>query len=304
MHTPRLGFALLVAAAMFPDATAAQAPAAGPTFDVVSVKPNAMQPGPGFAGMNMNQRPDGGLTMTRVPVMLLLTLAYQMPTADMVGLPDWASREFYDVTATASQSNPTIEDRQAMVRAMLADRFRLLAHRERREVPSFDLVLARDDGRLGTGLVKTETDCDAVMAARRKEAEEASRSGTPPPPPQRFDPNSPPPCFFGGMPNGIRGEATIANLASMLRTPAGRVVVDKTGLRGTYRVNLTFDFGATFRGPGRCAAVRRRAVGVHGRARAAGAAARPVAHRARRAGDRPARASDEKLSGFFLKPEA
>ena len=246
----RFAFGVVVAAALFPSATAGQAPPAGPTFDVVSVKPNAMQPGPGFAGMNMNLRPDGGLTMTRVPVMLLLTLAYQMSTADMVGLPDWASREFYDVTATASQSNPTLEDRQAMVRAMLVDRFRLLAHRERREVPSFDLVLGRDDGRLGTGLVKTETDCDAVMAARRKEAEEASRSGTPPPPPQGFDANSPPPCFFGGMPNGIRGEATIANLASMLRAPAGRVVVDKTGLRGTYRVNLTFDFGATFRGPG------------------------------------------------------
>jgi uncharacterized protein (TIGR03435 family) len=37
---------------------------------------------------------------------------------------------------------------------------------------------------------------------------------------------------------------TIGNLASMLRTPAGRVVVDKTGLRGWYRVTLTFDFAA------------------------------------------------------------
>jgi uncharacterized protein (TIGR03435 family) len=47
-----------------------------------------------------------------------------------------------------------------------------------------------------------------------------------------------------GRPNGVRGEMTIANLASMLRTPAGRVVVDKTGLRGWYRVTLAFDFAA------------------------------------------------------------
>lgn len=249
----RIAFVLFAAAAVLPAAIAlhAQAPAAGPTFDVVSVKPNLTQPGVGVAGAMMNQRPDGGLTMTRVPVMLILAMAYQpMSTADMVGLPDWASREFYDVTATSSLATPTMEDRQAMVRAMLADRFRLVAHRERREVPSFDLMLARNDGKLGTGLVKSETDCDAVLAALRKQAEEAVRTGAPPPPPQRFNSNSPPPCFFAGMPNGVRGEGTIGSLVSMLRSSAGRVVVDKTGLSGSYRVNLTFDLSTMLRGPG------------------------------------------------------
>jgi len=37
---------------------------------------------------------------------------------------------------------------------------------------------------------------------------------------------------------------TIDTLASMLRSPAGRVVVNKTGLKGTYRVALTFDFAS------------------------------------------------------------
>jgi uncharacterized protein (TIGR03435 family) len=247
----RVAFGSIAAAACFAIAVEAQAPPPGPTFDVVSVKRNVADPSAGFSGTMMNQRPDGGLTMTRVPAMLILAIAYQpMSTADMVGLPDWVSREYYDVTATSSFVNPTIEDRQAMVRAMLADRFRLVAHRERREVPSFDLVLARSDGKLGPGLVKSEIDCDAVMAARRKEAEESARSGAPLPPPQRFDPNSPPPCFMGGMPNGVRGEVTMASLVSMLRSPTGRLVVNKTGLSGTYRVNLTFDFSATLRGPG------------------------------------------------------
>jgi uncharacterized protein (TIGR03435 family) len=246
----RVALGSIAAAACFALAVHAQAPTPGPTFDVVSVKPNVTDPSSGLTGTGMNTRPDGGLTMTRVPVMLMLAIAYQpMPTADMVGLPDWASREFYDVTATASVANPTQEDRQAMVRAMLADRFRLLAHRERREVPAFDLMLARSDGKLGPGLVKTDTDCEAIIAALRKQADEAMRSGAPPPPPQRVDPNSPPPCFMAGVPNGMRGEVTIASLISMLRTPAGRVIVDKTGLTGTYRVNLTFDF-MTFRGPG------------------------------------------------------
>jgi len=167
-----------------------------------------------------------------------------------VGLPDWASREYYEVSATASLANPTPEDRSAMIRAMLADRFKLQAHRERREVPSFDLVVVRDDGRLGPGLVKIDTDCNAVLESRRAAAEAAAKAGGPPPPPERFDPDKPPPCSFVGMPNGIRAEGTIATLASMLRNSAGRVVVDKTGLSGTYRTRLTFDLFATIRAPG------------------------------------------------------
>ena len=216
---------------------------AGQTFDVVSVKPHRPTADAPVGGRVDTLRPDGGLTMSRVPVALLLALAYQpTSTADMVGLPDWASREYFDITATASVSNPSLEDRLAMVRAMLADRFRLQVHRERREVPSFDLVLARSDGKLGPGLVKSANDCEAFTAARRQEAETAARSGAPPPTSQRFDSGSPPPCLFAAMPNGVNGDVTIGTLASMLRSSAGRVVVDKTGLSGYYRVSLTFAF--------------------------------------------------------------
>lgn len=180
--------------------------------------------------------------MSRVSVALLIALAYQpMPTGDMVGLPEWATHEYFDIAATASLPRPTMEDRLTMVRAMLVDRFRLQVHRERREVPSFDLVLARNDGKLGPGLVKSENDCEAFMAARRKEAEAAALSGAPPVS-QQFDPGSPPPCLFAPMPNGVKGEVTMGNLASILRTCAGRVVVDRTGLSGFYRVSLTFAF--------------------------------------------------------------
>jgi uncharacterized protein (TIGR03435 family) len=247
----RVALALLVAASC-PIAIAGQTPTpapAGPTFDVVSIKP-ASDPR-GFPRGVMSMRPDGALTVTRGQVPLLLSLAYQMSTADMVGLPDWALREAFDIVATSSVVNPALEDRAAMVRAMLTDRFRMLAHIERREVPSFDLVLARSDGKLGAGLVKADTDCDAFFAARRKEAEAAVRAGTPPPPPQRFEPGAaPPPCILMPSSNGLRGEATMGTFTSALRGPAGRVVVDKTGLEGTYRMNLVFDVFATLRGPG------------------------------------------------------
>ena len=249
MRTFRV-LALLAAATLSHGAVRAQAPVAEATFDVVSVKPHVAGDVifPGFR--MMTQRPDGGLTMSRVPVAMILSVAYQpMSTADMVGLPEWATRDYYDISATSSLTNPTPEQRTAMVRAMLADRFHLVAHRERREVLSFDLLPTRNDGKFGAGLVKSDTDCDAMMAARRKEAETAARAGGPPPPPQLFDPNAPPPCMFVGMPTGLKGELTLGNLAAILRQAAGRVVVDKTGLSGYYRVNLTFAL-MPIQGPG------------------------------------------------------
>ena len=216
---------------------------AGQTFDVVSIKPHqAATGGAPLIGPSI-ARPDGGLTWSRVPVALLIGLAHRpISAADMVGLPDWASREYFDITATASLSNPTSEDRLAMIRAMLEDRFQLRVHRERREVPSYDLVLARADGKLGPELTKSENNCEAFMAARQKEAEAAARTGAPPPASQGFDSTSPPPCLFASLPNGIKGELTLGNLAGLLRNNTGRVVVNKTGLNGYYRVNLTFAF--------------------------------------------------------------
>ena len=54
------------------------------------------------------------------------------------------------------------------------------------------------------------------------------------------DPNVPPPCAISATPTGFKGDLTIDALASMLRGPSGRPVVNKTDLRGTYRLNLTF----------------------------------------------------------------
>ena len=96
----------------------AQAPPAGPTFDVVSIKPSPPQTGPTFRVNILTPRPDGGVTLTQTPVALLITRAYAgTNVADMVGLPAWASREFYDISATASMSSPTNDDRAAMMRA-------------------------------------------------------------------------------------------------------------------------------------------------------------------------------------------
>ena len=52
----------------------------------------------------------------------------------------------------------------------------------------------------------------------------------------------------------LEGETTMDSLATLLRVPAGRFVVNKTGLPGSYRVRMNFDSTAIRRGPGAASA--------------------------------------------------
>jgi len=236
MRTPCVALAL-IATALAHAVGHAQAPAQGPTFDVVSIRPNVPQ-GDQRAFPGMLQQLNGSLTMTRVTARLILSAAYPLAN-NMEGLPDWASRDLFDINATSTLTTTTADDRLTMMRAMLADRFHLLAHMERRDVPTFDLVLARADGRLGPGLTRPDLDCDVVAKARQAEAAEALKRGTVIPPPS-FDPNTRPVCSSFLTPTGIVGDMTMDRLASLLRPASGRPVVNKTGLTGIYRMNLMF----------------------------------------------------------------
>ena len=213
----------------------------GPTFDVVSIKRHAREPGPFGFTSTLIQRQDGGLTMTNVPAAILISRAYpSLSRVDVPGLPQWAMSERYDVSATSTLSRATVDDRVAMMRAMLADRFKLVVHIEKREQPVYDLILANSDGQLGPGLTSSAHDCAAKLEEQRDSVEWGVLLGPPP----DFDPKAPPPpCRFGLFaifPDRLEGETTMPMLALRLREPAGRLVVDKTGLVGSYRVKLTY----------------------------------------------------------------
>lgn len=252
--TLRLGLSVIVsilAVGAFTISVAGQAAPSGPTFDVVSVKRHVTPPGAGPVeqfNSTVRQRPDGGLTMLNIPAMTFVARAYATPPIDMVGLPDWARTERYDLEATASLSNPTPEQRATMIRRMLENRFKFIAHIENREQPVYDLVVARNDKRLGPSIKPSEADCIAKAAADRSAVE---ATGKPlPPPPGVFDRNAPPPpCSMRMDGDRMEGDATMENLARLLRPSAGRQVVDKTGLSGSYRVVLAFDRMAGLRGP-------------------------------------------------------
>jgi uncharacterized protein (TIGR03435 family) len=246
---PIAAVALLIAVATSDVLT--QAPAQspdGPTFDVVSIRRNTAGTNSGF-----NERPDGGFTVTNATVTGLIRRAYPAElAASIVGVPDWASSERFDVSATSSLAQATAADKIAMMRAMLADRFKLAAHIEPREQQVYDLVLARGDGRLGSGLKRYEEDidCEARMAAERAAAAAAKAASQAPP---RLDLNaSPPPCqiyFRGAQGSQMEGKIPMAGFAQILGGTAGRPVIDKTGLTGLYHIMMEYDRMAAIRGP-------------------------------------------------------
>jgi bla regulator protein blaR1 len=215
-----------------------QTSAAGPVFEVASIKPNNSGDGRVMLGL----QPGGRFTATNVPLRLLIRNAYQLQDFQIVGAPSWIGSERYDIVAKAEDGTP-IEtpslDRsgpsrvQLMMRALLAERFQLVVHNETRELPIYALVPARSDGKLGPDLHKSDTDCNAVLAAGQR-----GRGLAPPPPPQ---PGERLPCGIRiGMGNMTIGGAPLFQIANAIANFIGRTVVDKTGLSGNYDANLTW----------------------------------------------------------------
>ena len=60
-----------------------------------------------------------------------------------IGGPDWLGQERFDLAATIPSDGSAVQLPQ-MMRAMLADRFKMTMHRERREFPVYELRLAKD----------------------------------------------------------------------------------------------------------------------------------------------------------------
>jgi uncharacterized protein (TIGR03435 family) len=228
--------ALTAAALALPSAQQERSSDKPPQFEVASIKPNKSGDGRVMIGM----QPGGRFTATNVPLRMLIRNAYQLQDSQLVGGPDWITNERYDISAKAedgvvSGPQPPMGQPgpiQLMLRALLAERFKLVVHNEDREMPIFALVLNRPDGKLGPQLTKSDVDCAAMMGRGRGNG----RGPIPPP-----EPGQPMPCGIRiGFGNMAVGSAPMSQVAASLSQFAGRIVVDKTGLTGAYDMNLTW----------------------------------------------------------------
>ncbi len=196
-------------------------------FEAAVIRPNRS----GETGTFIGQRPGGQYVMTNGTIGLLLQNAYRPENREIIGAPAWVLSDRYDLQATANATT-TSDDLRLMLRALLVERLKLVAHLEAREEPAYFLVAARPDGRLGPQIARTTRDCAAVAAA--------NQAGLPRP---QLDPpaNGAPPC--GLQANGgelLGGGMTLDLLARNLGIRAGRPVFDRTGIDGYYDFTLKY----------------------------------------------------------------
>jgi uncharacterized protein (TIGR03435 family) len=242
------------------------------TFDVVSVKRSAPDAGGSMVGDGRGQ-----YQAINVPLRVTITNAWNLRDHQIVGAPDWLARDRFDILAKEPEGTFTDEQRRLMMQVLPIERFKLQAHVETREMPIYNLVLLRADGRPGPELKPTAVDCAAL---RKQRAGGGATPADPPRPIPNIDERVP--CnqrgFFG--PQGVTINAsgrTLEQIATTLGTYADRTVVNKTGLKGEYDMLLKFrpeaggpcavavDHGGPFVRPGHAGSRGSRAVGPEAR---------------------------------------
>jgi len=193
-------------------------------FDVVSVK---MHP-PDTKESRMQLLPDG-IRLSNLPVQDLIVQAYGLVLSDqIVGLPNWTNSERFDIEAKvaggdiAAFRTLTLDQVRSMGRPILTDRFEFAAHEEKRVLPLYALVVAKDGSKLKPSTLSTQ---DANARTGLIQMRHASNA------------NGATPALNELTARGV----TMDRLASTLSQQGlGRVVLDNTGLTDRYDFKLTW----------------------------------------------------------------
>jgi uncharacterized protein (TIGR03435 family) len=205
-------------------------------FEVASVRRNTS----GEFEQFVQRQPGGRLTIRNTPLRFLVRFAYMVHGFQIQGGPDWIDSARFDIIAQAEGDPQPVaagpDPLRLMLRTLLADRFKLVMHRETQDLPVFALTAARRDGTLGPRLRPAATDC----AAARVERQAIVRSGGTPPVPVG-GPDAPVTCGMRMGPGRLEtGGNPLSLLADGLAGLVQRVVVDRTGLEGNWDLELTY----------------------------------------------------------------
>lgn len=203
---------LLVAATARPSG---QAEATAPRFEVASIKENRTISNSGMLAVV----PGGGVTARHARGVTLITYAYGLRTYELIGAPRWLGESYYDISAKPA-AQATRDESLAMLRSLIAERFKLRVHREQRTLSGYALT-RQDDRRLGPSIKPSALDCvkEFVAACRDGYITENSLKHT-------------------GLP--------MANIIGVLVSRVGDVpVVDETGLQGTWDAELRWSTDAS-----------------------------------------------------------
>lgn len=204
----------------------APAAASRPSFEVISIKPNKGN----SEGVMIRMAPGGRFEAHNITLKFLVEEAYHVKDNQVSGAPGWFDSEHFDIEAKPEDSfagNEQKLDQEArrtqmmlMLQGMLEERFKLAIHHESKDLPVYALLVAKNGPKL-------------------HESAPSAAADTAPPGPLK--PDGPQPRHSIRMMG--RGDLTInsTNLdtfAEVLSRQLGRLVVNKTGLKGEYDFTL------------------------------------------------------------------
>lgn len=208
----------------------ADVPADLPKYDVATIKPTSGSDGRiGFMFV-----PDG-ISLSGVPVQMLLREAFHVEDDHILGAPGWVKTNRYDVQAkVAPEDAPKLErlgfnERRSMIVPLLVERFNLKYHHETRELTGYSLVVAKGGPKL-----KLSEDQPPPPAAKPSDAGADPKPGDPPPP----RPQQRRMLRMNGRGHLEAEGSSTEMLARVLSDQVGRTVTDKTGLTGSYDYTL------------------------------------------------------------------
>jgi uncharacterized protein (TIGR03435 family) len=195
-------------------------------YDVVSVKPSDPA-NTGKPGSGTQSSPDS-FTAKSMALVFLVDAAYGIRNPEqLVGAPGWTSNERFDLDAKMESSvmealqKLSREDRtlarQQMLQTVLADRFKLVTHRETRELQIYNLVIAKSGVKM-----KEAKPGDNYPNGFHLPDGRGGGAGS---------------MLFQAGPSGVMMTCQGVGLAQFISTisrEVGRMVVDKTGLTGNY----------------------------------------------------------------------
>ena len=175
---------------------------ADPVFEVATIKPS--KPGTQGRGFLVRGRQ---FSTINTSLSALITFAYGLHARQITGAPAWVESDKYDLTAKPDgEGQPNDKQWKTMVQKLLADRFQLTFHREKKELSVYAIVV----GKTGPKLTKSEG-----------------------------DPNGLPGLFFRKLGVLNSRNATMVDFAGLMQgSVLDRPVVDQTGLSGRFDFEL------------------------------------------------------------------
>lgn len=177
---------------------------ANPSFEVATIKPSKPDEQRRYLVWTGRRMETVNTTLS-----FLISFAYGMHAKQIIGLPPWADTEKFDITGQPDlEGRPSDKQLKGMVQKMLADRYKLAFHNDKKELSVYVLSVTKTGDKLtkDTG-----------------------------------DPNGLPSLFFQGLGKLNVRNATMKDFTGLMQNAVlDRPVVDQTGLTGRFDFKLNW----------------------------------------------------------------